>query len=510
MNRDLERLASERFDLAVVGGGVLGAFIAWRASAVGWMVALVEAGDFGSGTTACSGKVLHGGLRYLSGGRLGLTLRAQRDQALVHRLAPRLVRPLPFFVPSLRGELAEGLALRAAAWAWRAVTRLGPGDGSLPPPRYLSPSEAVAGRPEWKGKVDGGLLFHDYQLRSPERLTLAVVDAAVRSGAVAANYARCVGLRSAAAEVEGILVEDALTGIEVEVEARCVVNATGSWVPEVLRRCALEPPRMALAEGMHVILDRPEPPSALALSVSEEGGDGGRRERRIFVMPWEGRTLVGASYAPFEGPPETCEPTGSGVRSFLDTMGDAWPELELRAEDAAFAYAGTYPVFGRSRAPSDRYGASLHPLLVDHGDRGEMEGLVSVVATKLTTAPTLARRVVSGLSERLGGGDGPAARAPDPLPRARPTPVDRLEGLASGILGRDAALRRLVDEAVRNEMCLRLSDFLFRRTWLGHLGFPGEEPLELMAATMAEQLGWDRERVEKEKQSVRVRYSNFT
>lgn len=511
MDRDLDRLSSESFDLAVVGGGVLGAFIAWKASAAGWKVALVEASDFGSGTTSCSGKVLHGGLRYLSSGRLGLTLRAQRDQTVVSRLAPRLVRALPFLVPSLRGELGERLALRAAAWTWRAVTRIGPGECSLPPSRYLEASEAVSRRPGWKGKVQGGLLFHDYQLRSPERLTLAVVDAAAGSGAVAANYVRCVGLRATDGSAEGILVEDVITETGFEVPARYVVNATGSWVPRVLRRCALEPPRMALAQGLHVVLDRAEPERALALAIEEDGGDGtgGKRRRRVFVMPWEGRTLVGASYAPFEGPPEECRPTGGGVCGLLDSIDDAWPELELGIEDAVFAYAGTYPVFGRSRAPSERYGASLHPLIVDHEDRGEMKGVMSVVATKLTTAPSLADRVVSGLSERLGGTSGIHDRPLEPLPRARPTPIDRLDRLDPGILRVDSRLRSLVTEAVREEQCLRVSDFLFRRTWLGHLGWPGQEAVDRIAGTMADLLGWDGERIEEEKRSVRARYSNF-
>lgn len=509
MRRDLDRLVSDRFDLAVVGGGVLGAFLAWRAAAAGWKVALLEARDFGSGTTSGSGKVLHGGLRYLSSARLGLTLRAQRDQALIRRLAPRLVRPLPFLVPG--DDWTRRLLLQAGSWAWRAVTRVGPGDDSLPPPRLVGASETATRFPGRGKEVSGGLLFHDYQLRSPERLTLSVVDEAVRHGAVAANYTEVVGLRSAGGEVEGVLARDTLTGREFEVVARRVVNATGSWTPLVIRDAGLEPPEVALAKGIHVILDRPEPETALALTVREGEGDGAgtARRRRIFVMPWEGRTLLGASYEPYGGRPEDCRPTRTDVQDLLNTVNGDWPELALRSGEVVFAYAGSYPVFGRGRAPSDRYGASLHPLVLDHGERGEMKGLLSVVATKFTTAPSLAERVLARLSAGLDGGAGTAKPALNPLPRARPAPLEGLDTVDAESLASVSLLRAMVTEAVEEEMSLRLADFVFRRTWLGHMGAPSEDALELVARAMAERLGWGERRVLKEKESVNSRYAEW-
>lgn len=509
MRREPDRLAHESFDLAVVGGGILGAFVAWKASSAGLNVALVEKADFASGTTSASGKVLHGGLRYISGGRIPLTFRALRDQDYVRKLAPRLVRPLSFLVPEADSGLGERIGLRAGAGIWRFVTRFGPGDESLPPARYVGASTIEASHPELGGGIGGALQFYDYQIRSPERLTVSVVAAAAKTGAAVANYARAVSLKRSAGTVDGFVVRDDLAGGEFDVRARLIVNATGSWVPDLLGGTSLERPAMAFAKGVHVVLDREEPETALALPIRGAGGtDGGTAEsRRIFVSPWEGRTLVGASYSPFDEGPDDCVPSRRDAVDLLESVDAEWPQLQLLDSDIAFAYAGLYPVFGRSRAPSDRYGASLHPLVIDHAETDGISGLLSVVATKLTTAPTLSERVLGAVSERLNTPvQTPARSNPEPLRLARPTPLDGVGSVDAHSISSKPLLERMVTAAVEKEMCRRLPDFFFRRTWIGHLGTPGEPVLERVARTMGALLGWERDRIESEKRLVRERY----
>lgn len=509
MKRNPDRLAHESFDVAVVGGGVLGAFVAWKAASAGLDVALVEKGDFASGTTSASGKVLHGGLRYISGGHIPLMFRARRDQDYVRRLAPRLVRPLPFLAPEASSGVGERIALRAGAGIWRVITRFGPGDGSLPRARYLAASTVDEDHPELGDRGGGALKFYDYQIRSPERLTVAVVGAAVDSGATVANYARAVSLRRTARAVEGIVVRDELAGDEFDVRARLVVNATGSWVPDFLDRTSLECPTMAFAKGVHVVLDREEPKTALALPISEAGGTDGSSAgfRRVFVSPWEGRTLVGATYTPFDQGPDACVPSQREAVDLLESVDAEWPRLQLRKADIAFAYAGLYPVFGRSRAPSNTYAASLYPLVIDHAEADGISGLVSVVATKLTTAPTLAERVVEAVSDRLNVSvQMPSRGKPEPLRLARPTPLEGSGSVDTHSMNSKPLVQRMVTAAVDREMCRRLPDFFFRRTWIGHLGTPDEPILDCAARSMGALLGWERDRIENEKRRVRNSY----
>lgn len=504
MERDLDRLIHSSFDVAVVGGGILGAFVALLVARRGARVVLLEKGDFASGTTSGSGKVLHGGIRYLQSLRLGLALEAQREQRALADLVPDLVRPLPFLVPCREGRYRERLVLEAGVWAWKCFTRLVPDGVELPPTRYVGAGEAAELTDDLARPFQGGMLFHDAQLRSPERLTFEVVRAAARAGAIVANYAEVVGIQSEAGWVTGLDVRDRLEGAAVRIDTPRVVNAAGAWAPDVAAEAPGAFPDVALGKGIHVVVDRPPPAAALALPLQGEESDdpSARGERRVFVMPWEGRTLVGASYSPFGGRPDEAGVSREEISGFLGQLHRQWPDLGFDGCRVLFAYSGLYPVFGRRDIPEGRFAASLHPLVLDHADHGGPEGLISAVSVKLTTARALAERVVDkALPDRDsdGGRCGREASRPGRSHRAarhgrlRPH-VDRL--------GKTAELPYLARRAARDEMAMHLSDVLFRRTWIGHLGHPGPTLLGEAARAMAGPLGWTEE--EEERQVHRI------
>lgn len=489
MNRDLDQLVRTKFDILVIGGGILGAFAAWEAARTGLNVALVERDDFGSGTTAGSGKVLHGGLRHLQHGDLRAAVESLREQARIAALAPALVRPLPFAAPPRADSALDGLRLRAAAVAWRWVPRLVGDRATLPPARFVkedAAAESVGGPGGGRG---GALLYHDLQLRSPERLTLAVVKAAHESGAAVANHVEALRFLARGETDGGARVRDRLAGHRFEVRARLVLNTSGPWTPSLAEAEGWEFPSVAYGRGFHVVADLKEPLCALALPWRDDGVRAAAR--RIFVMPWEGLTLIGPAYGAYGGRPDDVAPTSGEVDRFVARFSEAWPELGLRRSHVRFAYAGLYPIFGRTGAPAKSFEASRSPLIFDHDMHGGPRGAISVMSVKLTTARALASQVVRLALTRLDGARGRRDESDGrPLTAARMWPTE-MPPEADFLQGEDASsLERLVERAVGEEMAMTLPDFVFRRTPVGHLGHPGTRVMDKIGRAMARRLGW--------------------
>lgn len=513
MDRDTSRLSEGTFDVVVIGGGVLGGFLAHEASLRGLRTALLEARDFASGTTSASGKVLHGGLRYLQHLELGLAAEASREQRRIAHLVPELVRSVPFLVPARRGKVREAAMSRLGSWAWRFVRPLLPADDRLPSSDFLDSSDLTRRIGSRRARpFSGAMQFHDYQIRFPERLTVALISDACQRGAVAANYVEVVDLRTSGDRVDGVDAVDRLDGREITVRGRVTVNATGPGGATIARSVDGSLAGTGFAKGVHVLLDLPEPRAAMALPLrGESSGSILGRERRVFLMPWEGKTLVGATYSSHgDEEPWKVRPEPTEVRSFLEDLRREWPELELDRATPLFAYAGLYPIFEAGGSGDDTYSASLRPRIVDHEKKGGPADFVSAVSVKLTGAWKLAEDVLTLVQEKLGTEhrDAPApstrtlARAtPSPLPSASESlPAGGLDGVPEGDLA------RMIEAAVEDEMARSLEDVLFRRTCLGHLGRPDDARLERAARIMGRRLEWSPDELEEQMDQVRGGY----
>src|SRR5689334_17193106 len=281
--RAIESLAGERFDIVVIGGGITGAGVALDGASRGYSVALVEQADFASGTSSRSSKLVHGGLRYLQGFDLGLVREALLERQLLARLAPHLVRPLPFVVPAFGGAKPDrmvgvGLNLYDAM----AVDGRRDRAGGWTPERHrvIDAAEIVELLPALAGREPtSGYLFYDCQT-DDSRLVLTVLGEAERYGAVLANRVRATDVHAA-----GVAVRDELTGATFDVRADNVVNATGVWAdrlrPDELHGEA-ELPRIRPSRGAHVVVDRATLPlDAGAIVPAGEG-------RSVFALPWLG------------------------------------------------------------------------------------------------------------------------------------------------------------------------------------------------------------------------------
>jgi glycerol-3-phosphate dehydrogenase len=391
-----EELGRRRFDLLVIGGGIIGAGIAWQAARAGLAVALVDRSDFGSQTSSASSKLVHGGLRYLRLGDVRLVREAHRERrALVQIIAPHLVRRLPFLLPLYdRGPYRPG-AVQAGLWLYSTLAR--ERLGRLVPPdraRRSVPSLRTDGLHACGTYADAWT--HD------SRLCLAAVTGAAEAGAVVANYVEVTALRIAAARVAGAEVEDRIGDGRTSVSARAVVNATGPWVDSVRR---LEDPRAAsagrLSKGVHVFVE-PEEPWSAALVIPHD------KVRVSFAVPWEGLLLLGTTDTVYEGGPDDADVTEAEVAQVL-------AEAAVALEPDAVARGRIRSTSAGLRVLPGAGGATVRLRRETVLLRGR-HGMLSVAGGKLTTFRRIALDALAALRPDLGLRR--LDTAPAPLPGA--------------------------------------------------------------------------------------------
>jgi glycerol-3-phosphate dehydrogenase len=472
MKRDLASLSGREHELLVIGGGIHGAAAAWDAAQRGLSVALVEARDFGCGASWNSLKTIHGGLRHLQRLEPGLTRGSMRERRALLTIAPEIVRPLPFLVPTyghgLLGREAFALGLLANDALTLDRNRGVPPERRVPRGRLVSRRELLERVPGLSADgVTGGAVWTDAQVTHSERLLLGFLHAAASAGASLANHAEVVALLRCGPRVVGARVLDHAGGGELELRARVILNAAGPGMAAILRLAGLDPAPAPLLEAMNLVLRRP--------LLTDHALGGRSRGRYLFAVPWRDRSIVGTAYAA-EGQPLSAQ-------AFLDEAAAAFPWARLEAADVTLVHRGR--VFGRS---GDRL--LDRSLAVDHADDGAA-GLLSMLGVKYTTARAVAEKAIDLAALRIGRRVGPCRTAHTPLPEARPL---------SGTLDEQAR------HAVRDEMAVHLADAVLRRLDLGSGGPPETSALEVVLRTMAEELGWDAARVDGEKRALAEAY----
>ena len=404
MNRSemLTRATSRRdpWDVVVVGGGATGAGVALDAAARGYSVLLLERGDFGSGTSSRSTKLVHGGVRYLRQGHVGLVLDALRERGRLRRNAPHVVHDLAFVLPcySRLEPLYYGAGL--VAYDLLAGRHLF-GRSSIIRPRTVArmlPTIQTRG-------LRGGVVYRDGQF-DDARLLIHILMTAAEQGATVLNHAPVTALtRGPSGEVNGVVARDSETGEEFRAAARVVVNAAGPFCDEVRRMADPATPRLvAASQGSHVVLDRSFLPTDSALLVPETP-DG----RVLFAIPWHGHTLIGTTDVPIpEAVPEP-RPTVEEIDFILETAG-RYLAKPPRREDVLSTFAGVRPLV----QAGDGRTADLSR---DHTIRTDAPGLLTITGGKWTTYRGMAEECVDR-----------AAKLADLPKRPCPTQELRLHG----------------------------------------------------------------------------------
>ena len=383
MTRDdtIERLATRRFDLLVIGGGIIGAGIAEAATANGLDVALLERGDFAGGTSSASSKLIHGGLRYLQMGDVRLVREAHQERRILMKVvAPHLVRRLPFVFPLYRDGPHHPWVVRTGVLLYSALARARL-NGRVSEQRALRlvPILRTEG-------LHSSALYAD-AWTNDGRLTIANVRAAAGRGAAVLNYAEVVAVRPDGADVS-------VDGSTVTVEARLIVNATGPWLDEVRRlEDPAARPSIRLSKGVHVVVDGGTDRSA-ALTIPHD------KVRVSFAIPWEGKLLLGTTDTLHDGPPDAVEVTPEDVDTVLSEARVGVRELG----PARATFCGLRVLPG---GPGETASARRETVYT----RGSA-GMLSVAGGKLTTY----RRIALDALEQLGIRN--LDRTPRPLPGA--------------------------------------------------------------------------------------------
>ena len=525
----------------MVGGGIYGTTAAWDAALRGLSVAIVDRADFGSGTSFNSAKTVHGGVRLLQSGNLAGLRQFVRERRALSRIAPHLVHPLPFVIPTYRSLSRHrwiiGLGFKINDALARDRNDLPDPAKHLPPSRLLSRDECLTLNPliDPDG-VTGGVEWFDCQMYNSDRVNLSFLLSAVAKGAVAANYVECVGALRRDRRVEGIVARDRLDGERFDVRARVVLNGAGPWAPTLLATLAPElgrPLPRGLSKAMNLIVSRSMPGRHAV------GGPAG--SRLLFLAPWHGLTLAGTSHDRFSGAPDDTVATRPDVERFLREVNVGFPGLAVSLDDIRLVHCGLLPAV-ETTGPGVRL--LKKSAVRDHRADG-VDGLLSMLGVRYTTARHTAQQAVDAVCASLGrqtpvcrtdvtplvGGEfddlnqllREAEHAKSPgtsdatrrrlaltygtthgalLAALRSAPADRA-ALGSTCLVTRAEVRH----AVRSEMALRLSDAVLRRTEAGSAGHPGDDALRAAAAVMAEELGWSAERVEAEIAETRQAYA---
>ncbi|MBI2168852.1 MAG: glycerol-3-phosphate dehydrogenase/oxidase [Actinobacteria bacterium] len=440
-SRALDRLAHDHFDVVVVGGGITGAGVLLDAATRGLRVALVERGDFASGTSSRSSKLVHGGLRYLEQREFRLVYEALAERQVLLRNAPHLVTPQPFLFPLF--AKGEGQARRQAAQAFaRAIgtalwlydmtggLRIGKRHRRVRTAKALELFPALD-----PDRLAASYLYYDARA-DDARLTLAIVQTAVhRFGAPAANYTAAVGVEKTARGISGLRVRDELGGRELTIRAPVIVNAAGVWADEVRALDEGANPRtLRPAKGVHVTVPRSRLPVNVGVVLPVPGD-----RRSIFVIPWDDRVYVGTTDSDYTGPLDEPVCTGEEVDYLLSAV-NASVRDPLTPADVLGTWAGLRPLM------KDAAGERTADLSRQHSVKVSASGVVTVTGGKLTTYRRMAEDTVEAAFEVLGR---KASR-----PETKHLPLHGAEGV-DAVRGAQAARRLGVDETLLEHLTSR-------------------------------------------------------
>lgn len=449
-----------RFDVLIVGGGATGLGIAVDAATRGYATALVEAGDFAQATSSRATKLVHGGVRYLASGQFHLVYEALRERAAMMRVAPHLVRPLPFVLPAFRRRELPYYGSGLLLYDWLS------GKSTMGPTRILGTAAVAEQIPGIATThLAGGVLYHDAQFNDA-RYALALARTALDHGATVLNYARCERLLHEGGRVAGAVVRDGESGAEMALRARVVINAAGIFSDAVGKLDTPEAaPLLSLSRGSHVVVAAGVLGGRTALIVPKTS-DG----RVIFAIPWEGRVVIGTTDVPVTA--SAMEP-GHTEEEIEYLLGHIAPYLEQRVErtDVLAVFSGLRPlVHGKS--------AKTSQLSREHTIEMSRTGLITIAGGKWTTYRRMAQDALDFAIRHKMLRAAACVTRNTPLHGAMANPEDEYgsDGEEIRTLLRedpklaeplDAALRYTraqVVYAVRAEMARTVEDVLARRT----------------------------------------------
>ena len=492
-------------DLVVIGAGITGAGVARDAALRGLSVVIVDARDIASGTSSRSSKMIHGGLRYLAHGDVGLVREAASERQVLRRIAPHLTRLAPFVMP---GSLKGTTTMRAALTAFEKL-------GGVPKHEkheVLNAGRLAEREPTLSDGYHSAVVYPEF-LTNDARLTLANARSAAAAGAQVLTHAPVVRIVTQGGRATGVECRSALPGEDLgaEISARMIVNAAGPWVDAVR---ALEDDRAAdrliVTKGIHVVVPHDRLPVANTVITL------GKDRRPVFAVPVGPVTYLGTTDTFYPSIDTWPRIESEDVDYLFDAMAATFAGPRLSADDVVAMWSGIRPLVGE---------AGKKPSEISRKDETWVGpgGVLSIAGGKLTAYRTMAARVVDTVVEHLGvraapcatstellvGGDGdPAAMRTQLAGSVGDAAAERLVDLfgseASAVVARGGDVAAEVAHAVEREGALTLEDYWVRRSARAWFTLdPVGDDLTTAAAAMADLLGWTSERTDAEVASCR-------
>jgi glycerol-3-phosphate dehydrogenase len=433
------------YDIVVIGGGITGAGVARDAALRGLKVALFEKGDYASGTSSKSSKLVHGGLRYLEHGEIGLVFESVSERGIQIRVAPHLVRPLPFLIPIYQG-LRPGLeTMNLGLWVYESLAlfrapRLHKTFRGARAALDLEPALRADG-------LRGAIEYYDCNTDDARLVLENAIDARAL-GAECHTYTEVTRFeRRGDGRITGVSVRDRLTGETRSVTARAVVLAAGAWTDEMVARFEIPigRPLLRRTKGVHIVVPRERLPLARAITLVSPVD-----HRVMFAIPWRERTVLGTTDTDFTGTADSVAADADDIKYLCDSGNGVFPGAQLQPDDVIATWAGLRPLIA---APPDVDEGAVSR---EHEVFPRTDGLVIVAGGKLTTYRRMARQVVNETLKLLDqlGEPVTAQRVSTkgrPLPGAHGLVRADLEGVAA--IGRQLMADYQLDVDTATHLC---------------------------------------------------------
>ena len=467
----VEKLTRKPLDLLVVGGGIVGSGIARDAAMRGLRVGVVEQHDFAFGTGSRSSRLLHGGLRYLAQGRIGLVREASIEKRIVHGIAPHLSAPLAFVFPTYkcppwaqwaRWKLRIGVRIYVLLCSGRNLGRSS----------AFSASGLAQYVPGIKTRrLTGAVRYYD-GLTNDARLTIDTLRSTANAGGVLLNYCR-MGTARKQSDGWHCMIQDRIGNKELGIVANCVINATGPWAEQFQQSSV----KLRVTKGIHIVVDRQRLPVPDAVVMTEG-------PRILFAIPWEERVIVGTTDTDYNGSLEDVRSDSEDVAYVIGVANEAFPEARLNRDDIISHWAGLRPLIADPNGrPSD--------ISRSHEIRQTEPGWIDVAGGKLTTYRLMAEQTVDLVEKCLGRRHTACTTASTPL--LEPTETDGISGIAP-----PPVTRMAVEHYCRREWAEHLDDVMLRRAGWHYYQRESARTAEQVVQWMAEILGWDQARQREE------------
>ncbi|MCA6079174.1 glycerol-3-phosphate dehydrogenase/oxidase [Fulvivirga sedimenti] len=542
LDRDeiIRNLKSTDYDVLVIGGGITGAGIALDAASRGFSVALVEMNDFASGTSSRSTKLIHGGLRYLKQFEIALVREVGRERAIVHKLAPHLVRSEKMLLPLIQGGTFGKFATSLGLMVYDVLA----GVESADQRKMLSKEETLLKEPLLDPEVlEGSGIYAEYRT-DDARLTVEVIKTACAFGADCINYVQVLDFTYDEGTINGAHVRDVASGDLFDISARYVISAAGPWVDELRDKDdSLEGKRLHLTKGVHIVIPHDKLPVRQAVYFDVPDG------RMIFAIPRGQVTYVGTTDTDYSGDKNHVLTNLEDVEYLLDAVNNTFPSVHLTSADVVSSWAGLRPLIhedGKSASELSRkdeifesetgllsmaggkltgyrkMGERIVNILVkkfeeDHEDAGLADVQTDHIplggaAFKNAEEVNIYQRRVGDAILPFGLGEYDAWYLTSNYGKQTDTIIENLKSANSK--GLHALLEAEVRYCMEFELTHTLCDFFIRRT--GRLYFDigsVRQGYEWVAEVMAKNLNWDDDRLNEEIQEIRrniEEVSNFT